>query len=91
MKILDAKRRGPVWIWGLSIETYARHNPREAAFAVLSRTWTLKAVRDVLNIMFQHFTFYFAECPIELFAVLHEYTMWSIDPRCTDVAAEVAL
>lgn len=83
MKIHDAERRGAVWIWGLSIETYARHNPREAAFAVLSPDMVTEAVHNALNIMFQHFTFYFTECP-------KENTMWSVDPACTDVAAEVA-
>ena len=50
----------------------------------------IEAVRDPLNIMFQHFTFYFTECPKKVFALLHEYIIWSTDPACTDVAAEVA-
>ena len=48
------------------------------------------AVRSALNIMFQHLTFYFTDCPKKVFALLHEYTMWSKDSACTDVAAEVA-
>ena len=50
----------------------------------------IEAVRDPLNIMFQHFTFYFTEWPKKVFALLHEYIIWSTDPACTDVAAEVA-
>ena len=50
-----------------------------------------EAVQNAQNIVFQHFTFYITECPKELFALLHEDTMWSMDPSCTDVAVEVAL
>ena len=67
MNIQDAERRGPFWIWGLSKETYARHNPREAAFEVMSPGMDTEEVQNTLNIMFQHFTFYFTGCPKELF------------------------
>ena len=91
MKTHDAEGRDAFGIWGLSIETYARHNPREVAFKLLSPNMDTEAVCDALKHHVSAFHFLLYRMPQELFGLLHEYIMWSIDQPCTDVAAEVAL
>ncbi len=90
MKIHDAERRDAFGIWGLSIETYARHNPREVAFDILSPNMDAEAVRNALKHHVSAFHFLLYRMAQKLFGLLHEYTMWSIGQPCTDVTAEVA-